>query len=232
MWLAMRGDVRCPCTNGPQSVFVALQLDGRPEFDQRWGGLQELYGKIIMPDRLRKVLNATPGGLEHWCLGRSRGSMTDAEYAAFVAEVAIELERCCLRTEERPVTTRFCSFKGCVQTLLCWKMFQLPAKEVLQTSVKQQRETSLKRIVRARVFGRAADALRVGGCVYIATAEKSHLQKQPKIGGATVVETFLFLLGLHPVGEVKNPDHAMPHSPRVVDNFKSPFQKLFCRRNF
>ena len=63
----------------------------RPEFDQHWDGLQELYGKSILPDSLRKVLNATPGVLEHWCPGRSRGSMTDAEYAAFVSEVAIPL---------------------------------------------------------------------------------------------------------------------------------------------
>ena len=121
-----------------------------PEFDKHWDGLQELYGKRILPDRLRKVLNATPGVLEHWCLGRSRGSMTDAEYAAFVSEVAIDMERCCLRAEERPVTTRFWTFEGCVQTLFCWKLFRLPAAEVLQTSVKQQRETSQKRIVRVR----------------------------------------------------------------------------------
>ena len=76
-----------------------------------------MYGKRILPDRLRKVLNATPGCLENWCLGRPRGSMTEEEYVALVADVASELERCCLRTEERPVTARFWTFGGCVQTL-------------------------------------------------------------------------------------------------------------------
>ena len=78
--------------------------------------------------------------------------MTETEYAAFVADVAVELERCCLRTEERPVTTRFWTFEGCVQTLFCWKLFQLPATEVLQTFVKHQREASQKRIMWVRKF--------------------------------------------------------------------------------
>ena len=78
--------------------------------------------------------------------------MTDAECDAFVSEVAIELGRCCLRAEERPVTTRFWTFEGCVQTLFRWKLFQLPAAEVLKTSVKKQRETNDKRIVRVRAF--------------------------------------------------------------------------------
>ena len=52
-----------------------------------------MYGKRILPDRLRKVLSATPGLLERWCLDRSRSSVTAAEYIAFADGVAIELER-------------------------------------------------------------------------------------------------------------------------------------------
>ena len=76
-----------------ESNLNIVDLAPRPEFDQHWAGMQELYGKRILPDRLRKVLNATPGVLEHWCLGRSRGSMAEAEYVAFAADVAIELDR-------------------------------------------------------------------------------------------------------------------------------------------
>ena len=32
-----------------------------------------MYDKRMLPDRLRKVLNATPGVLGRWCLGRPRG---------------------------------------------------------------------------------------------------------------------------------------------------------------
>ena len=96
--------------------------------------------KRVRPDRPRKVLYGTHGVWEHWCPGRSRGSMTEAEYYAFVDGVAIELERCCLRTEERPVDTRFWTFEGCVQTLFRWKQCQRPAAEVLKASVKKQRE--------------------------------------------------------------------------------------------
>ena len=65
------------------------------------------------------------------------------------------------------MTTRFWTFEGCVQTLFRWQVFQLPAAEVLKTSVKKQRETNYKRIVRVRAFWHAGDALRAGGCVSV-----------------------------------------------------------------
>eukprot|EP00969_Alexandrium_andersonii_P068699 3030404-Alexandrium_andersonii.AAC.1 len=72
--------------------------------------------------------------------------MSEAERTALVADVAYELERACLRTEERPVTTRFWTFEGCARTLFAWKLFKLPATELLQTGVRKQRETNYKRI--------------------------------------------------------------------------------------
>ena len=170
-----------------ESNLHIIDLAPRPEFDQHWAGMQELYGKAILPDRLRKVLNATPGVLEYWCLGRSRGSMTETEYAAFVADVAVELERCCLRTEERPVTTRFWTFECCVQTFFRWKLFQLPAAEVLKTSVKKQRETNQKRISRVRAFLDAPETrfelavaclcLRLTGLATSITGQKSRITR-------------------------------------------------------
>eukprot|EP00969_Alexandrium_andersonii_P228770 10103732-Alexandrium_andersonii.AAC.1 len=51
-----------------------IALAPSTECDHAWSGLQELYGKRILPDRLRKVLNGKPGHLEHWCPGRPNGS--------------------------------------------------------------------------------------------------------------------------------------------------------------
>ena len=119
---------------------------------KQWDGLQELYGKRLIPDRLRALLNGDPGKLEHWCGGRSSGSVADQGRDALVSEMTLELERACLRSEERPVTTRFWLFEGCVQTLFRWKLFNLPATDVLQTGVKKQRATSHKRIMRVRGY--------------------------------------------------------------------------------
>ena len=119
---------------------------------KQWDGLQELYGKGVIPDRLRALLNGDPGTLEHWCGGRSSGSVADQGRDALVSEITLELERSCLRSEERPVTTRFWLFEGCVQTLFRWKLFNLPAADVLQTGVKKHRATSHKRIMRVRGY--------------------------------------------------------------------------------
>ena len=58
----------------------------RPDFDQHWVGLQELDGNRVLPDRLRKVLDAAPGGWERWRLGHARGSMAETECVAFVVD--------------------------------------------------------------------------------------------------------------------------------------------------
>ena len=82
------------------------------------------------------------------------------------------------------MTTRFWTFEGCVQTLFRWKLFQLPAAEVLKTSVKKQRETNQTRIERVRAFFcRAGDAPRPGGCVPLPPFDRpcnlNHRPKEP-----------------------------------------------------
>eukprot|EP00969_Alexandrium_andersonii_P091795 4051728-Alexandrium_andersonii.AAC.1 len=69
--------------------------------------------------------------------------MSEAEHAALVAG---------LRTEERPVATRFWAFEGCAHTLFTWKLLQPPAAELLQTGARKRREANYKRIARARRF--------------------------------------------------------------------------------
>ena len=117
-----------------------------PAVVAQWIELQELYGKRVIPDSLCSLVNGAPGALEHWsgAAGRSRESL--------VADVALEVERRCLRSEERPVTTRFWLFEGCVQTLFRWKLLDLPAADVLQTGVQKPRASNQKRITRVRRY--------------------------------------------------------------------------------
>ena len=117
-----------------------------PAIVAQWEGLQELYGKRVIPDSLCKLVNGAPGTLDHWsgAPGLSRESL--------IADVALEVERRCLRSEERPVTTRFWLFEGCVQTLFRWKLLDLPVADVLQTGVQKPRASNQKRISRVRRF--------------------------------------------------------------------------------
>ena len=92
--------------------------------------------------------------LEHWAgaAGRSSGSAAGHSRQPLVTDVALELERRCLRTEERPVTTRFWFFEDCAQTLFRWKIMDLPVVDVLQTGVQHQRASNQKRITRVRKY--------------------------------------------------------------------------------
>ena len=115
-------------------VEARLQLrigEPPPAAVAQWAGLQDLYGKRVIPDSLCSLVNGAPGALEHWsrAAGRSRESL--------VADVTLEVERRCLRSEERPVTTRFWLFEGCAQTLFRWKLLDFPAADVLRTGVAQ-----------------------------------------------------------------------------------------------
>ena len=131
-----------------------------PAVVAQWVGLQELYGKRVIPDSLCSLVNGAPGVLEHWvgAVGRSSGSpAARGSRQSLVADVALEVERRCLRSEERPVITRFWLFEGCVQTLFRWKLLDLPAADVLQTGA-QQRANNQKRIARVRKYLEAEDA--------------------------------------------------------------------------
>ena len=112
----------------------------------QWAGLQDLYGKRVIPDSLCSLVNGAPGALEHWlrAAGRSRESL--------VADVALEAERRCLRSEERPVTTRFWLLEGCVQALFRWKLLDLPAADALQTGVRKRRASNHKIIDRVQRY--------------------------------------------------------------------------------
>ena len=92
--------------------------------------------------------------MEHWAgvAGRSSGSAAGHSRQSLVADVALELERRCLRSEERPATTRFCLFEGCVQTIFRWKIMDLPVVDELQTGLQHQRASSQHNITRARKY--------------------------------------------------------------------------------
>ena len=94
-----------------------------PAVVAQWAGLQELYGNRVTADSLRSLVNGAPGTLEHWVgvVGRSSGFATAGHSRqSLVADVALEVERRCFRSEERPVITRYWLFEGCVQTLFRW----------------------------------------------------------------------------------------------------------------
>ena len=79
-----------------------------------------------------------------WSIGQalpapSSGSAAGRSRQPLVTDVALELERRCVRTEERPVTTRVWLFEDCVQTLFRWTIMDLPVVDVLQTGVQHQR---------------------------------------------------------------------------------------------
>ena len=99
----------------------------------RWVGLQELYGKRVIPDSLCSLVNGAAGVLEHWAgaAGRSSGSAAGHSRQSLVTDLALELERRCLRTEGRPATTRFWLFEDCAQTLFRWKIMDFPVVDAL-----------------------------------------------------------------------------------------------------
>ena len=90
-----------------------------------------MYGKRVIPDSLCSLVNGAAGVLEHWAgvAGRSSGSAAEHSRQSLVTDVAFELERRCLRTEEGPTTTRFWRFEDCAQTLFRWKIVDLPAAD-------------------------------------------------------------------------------------------------------
>ena len=57
-----------------------------------------------------------------------------------------------MRSEERPVTTRFWLFEDCAQTLFRRKIMDLGVVDVLQTGVQHQRASNQKGITRVRKY--------------------------------------------------------------------------------
>ena len=116
------------------------------DIQQEWKNLQTLYGSSVLPDNLLRCLNGTPGSLEHF----GGSSLEDREFVA--ARVSRELERLCMRSDEKPVTTRFWTFADCVASLFRWIMLKLPASEILSTGSKSLREGNQKRIAKVTRF--------------------------------------------------------------------------------
>ena len=117
------------------------------EIQQQFKNMQTLYGARVLPDSLLTCLNGTPGTLEHF--GRSSGF---SDRASVVARVSRELERLCLRSDEKPVTTRFWTFADCVASLFRWTFLKLPSSEILSTGSKKLREGNQKRIAKVTRF--------------------------------------------------------------------------------
>ena len=146
-----------------------------PAVVAQWAGLQELYGKRVMPDSLCSLLNGAPGVLEHWvgAVGRSSGSpAARGSRQSLVADVALEVERRCLRSEEWPVIARFWLFEGCVQTLFRWKILDLPAADVLQTGAQQRANNQKDDRQGPEVHGCRRRSLPVGACVSVPSLDQ------------------------------------------------------------
>ena len=100
---------------------------------------------MVLPDTLLTCLNGTPGSLEH--IGSSLG---DKDSVA--ARVARELERLCMRSDEKPTTTRFWTFADCVASLFRWTLLKLPASEILNIGSKNLRAGNQKIIAKVTRF--------------------------------------------------------------------------------
>ena len=70
-----------------------------PAVVAQWVGLQELYGKRVIPDSLRLLVNGAPGAVDHWVgvVGMSSGSAAAGHNRkSLIADVTLEVERRCL----------------------------------------------------------------------------------------------------------------------------------------
>jgi hypothetical protein len=118
----------------------------------RWEMMQTLYGKQVQPDKLLTFLNGPIGKLQQDG-GRSSGSRE-----AVATLLARELERLCLKSEEKPTPTRFFLFTDCIAALFRWVLLRLPPEYILNTGAKNPRAQNHKRIDRVTRFFQAADS--------------------------------------------------------------------------
>ena len=132
-------------------IYVSEKLLVHPDelpprqIQQQLQNLQTLYGASVLPDSLLTCLNGAPGSLEHF-----GSSLSDR--ASVVARVTNVLQRLCLRSDEKPVTTRFWTFAECVASLFRWTFLKLPPSEILSTGSKNLREGNQKRIAKVTRF--------------------------------------------------------------------------------
>ncbi len=109
--------------------------------------LQSLYGKDALPDELLARLN---GGLQNFChLAGCDGPEMDSVERGELLRV---LEKYCLRTEEKPVITRFWLFTKCVQGLFRFHLLGLPVERILALPTKNPRPKNQKRIKGVTAF--------------------------------------------------------------------------------
>ena len=66
--------------------------------------------------------------------------------------VSRELERLCMRSDEKLVTTRAWTFADCVASLFRWTFLKLPSGEILSSGVNNLREGNQKRIAKVTRF--------------------------------------------------------------------------------
>lgn len=135
-------------------VLVPMPTAETVAASQRWRNLQSLYGRHqVLPDSLLEVLNGDAARLQH--VGRPSGS--EEEVAAWLSS---ELERWCLRAEEKPVVTRFWLFSSCIYSLFRWKLLDLPVQVILQTGAVVVRKMFSDRSSRSHDVLRMAPWLR------------------------------------------------------------------------
>ena len=101
-------------------------------------GMQLLYGAKVLPDSLLTVLNGPVGALHHFGTGPGERDVVETLLAR-------ELERACMKAEEKPVTTRFWLFGDCVAALFRWVLLGLPPRYILKTGSTNPRARMRRR---------------------------------------------------------------------------------------
>ena len=117
----------------------------------QWRGMQLLYGAKVLPDSLLTVLNGPVGALHHFGTGPGERDVVEALLAR-------ELERACMKAEEKPVTTRFWLFGDCVAALFRWVLLGLPPRYILKTGSTNPRARNQNSIAKVCAFLEAPDA--------------------------------------------------------------------------
>ena len=114
--------------------------------------MQTLYGKQVLPDKLLTFLNGPIGKLQH------DGGRSSRSREAVATLLARELERLCLKSEEKPTPARFFLFTDCIAALFRWVLLRLPPEYILNTGATNPRATNQQRIDRVSRFFQAADS--------------------------------------------------------------------------
>ena len=89
--------------------------------------MANLYGELVLPESITKLLNCRLGYMEHACGARE-------DRSSKCVELHGALSRHLLFLEQRPTVTRFWLFARCVAALLSLNLLGIDHHAVLQSS--------------------------------------------------------------------------------------------------